>query len=85
MSAESIGPTAFPGVAWPRDAKPTPPGAAGSTADQNRIKPHRARPFGLRGELKSESKKEIPVDHFLNIEKWMVCGRNEKLSIRPIR
>ncbi len=35
MSAKSIGKTAFLGVAWPPDAKPTPPGAAGSTVDQN--------------------------------------------------
>jgi hypothetical protein len=35
VSAESIGQTAFPGVAWPRDAKPTHPGAAGGTVDQN--------------------------------------------------
>ena len=34
MSAESIGQTAFLGVAWPRDAKPTHPGAAGGTVDQ---------------------------------------------------
>ena len=33
--AESIGKTAFLGVAWPREAKPTPPGAAGSTVDKN--------------------------------------------------
>ena len=35
VSAESIGQTAFPGVASPRDAKPTYPGAAGGTVDQN--------------------------------------------------
>ena len=35
VSAESIGQTAFPGVASPRDAKPTHPGAAGGTVDQN--------------------------------------------------
>ena len=38
MSAESIGKTAFLAVAWPREAKPTPPGAAGSALDQNRAK-----------------------------------------------
>jgi len=38
VSAESIGKTAFLGVAWPRDAKPTPPGAAGNTVGQNRAK-----------------------------------------------
>ena len=26
------------GVAWPRDAKPTPPGAVGSAVDQNGAK-----------------------------------------------
>jgi hypothetical protein len=35
VSAESIGQTAFSGVASPRDAKPTHPGAAGGTVDQN--------------------------------------------------
>jgi len=35
VSAESIGQTAFLGVAWPGDAKPTHPGAAGGTVDQN--------------------------------------------------
>ena len=35
VSAESIGQTAFPGVAPPRDAKPTHTGAAGGTVDQN--------------------------------------------------
>lgn len=44
MSAESIGKTAFLGVAWPRDAKPIPSGAAGNTVDQNRLKPCRGRP-----------------------------------------
>jgi hypothetical protein len=35
VSAESIGQTAFLGVAWPRDAKPTHPSAAGGTVGQN--------------------------------------------------
>ena len=35
---KSIGKTAFLGLTWPRDAKPTPPGAAGSAVDQNRAK-----------------------------------------------
>jgi hypothetical protein len=35
VSAQSIGPTAFMRVAWPREAKPTHPGAAGGTVDQN--------------------------------------------------
>ena len=48
----------FPGVAYPPDAKT---GSAGNTVDQNRLKPCRGRPFGLHAELKSESKKEIPV------------------------
>jgi hypothetical protein len=34
VSAKSVGKTAFLGVAWPRDAKPTPPGAAGSAVGQ---------------------------------------------------
>ena len=34
VSVESIGQTAFTGVAWPQDAKPTPPEAAGSTVAQ---------------------------------------------------
>jgi hypothetical protein len=35
VSAKSMGKTAFLGVEWPRDAKPTHPGAAGSAVDQN--------------------------------------------------
>ena len=58
MSAESIGKTAFLGVAWPREAKPTPPGAAGGTVDQNWAKLGQnlaeGGPAGLYAELKSE-------------------------------
>jgi hypothetical protein len=35
VSAESIGKTAFPGVALARDAKPLSPGTAGKTVDQS--------------------------------------------------
>jgi hypothetical protein len=35
VSAKSIGKTAFLGVAWPREAKPTHPGAAGGIVEQN--------------------------------------------------
>ncbi len=38
VSAESIGKTAFLGVAWPRDAKLISPGAAGSLHGPNRGK-----------------------------------------------
>jgi hypothetical protein len=38
VSVESIGQTAFLAVAWPREAKPTPPGAAENTVGQNRAK-----------------------------------------------
>ena len=55
VSAESIGKTAFLGVAWPRDAKPTPPGAAGSTVDQNWAKTLPREAVWSKAELKSES------------------------------
>ena len=62
MSAESIGQTAFPGVAWPRDAKPTHPGAAGSTVGQNRAKilPKEAVWSTRRVEI-GESKRKFPL------------------------
>src|SRR6266851_3611991 len=41
-------------VADPPDVKLSPPGAAGNTVDQNRLKPCRQRLFGLQGDLKSE-------------------------------
>src|SRR5271167_4300515 len=64
VSAESIGKTAFLGVAWPRDAKPIPSGAAGNTVDQNRLKPCRGKPFGLYGSWNRRVKTEIPVYTF---------------------
>ena len=45
MSAESIGQTTFLVVAWPRDAKPTYPGAAGGTVGQTGPKPCPGRPL----------------------------------------
>ena len=50
---------AFPGVACPPDATPTPPGAAQGTVDQNRLKPCRGRPLDLYGELESESQNDV--------------------------
>jgi hypothetical protein len=41
-------------------AKPAPPGAAGNTMDQNRLKPCSARPLGLYGELESGSQNGNP-------------------------
>jgi hypothetical protein len=38
VCAESIGKTVFLRVAWPRDAKPIPHGAAGNIVRQNRAK-----------------------------------------------
>ncbi len=55
MSAQSIGPTAFMGVAWPRDAKPTHPGAAGGTVDQNWAKTLPSEAVWSMRKLKSES------------------------------
>lgn len=39
---------------------PAHPGAAGNTVNQNRLKPCRRRPFGLCGELESESQNGNP-------------------------
>jgi hypothetical protein len=43
--------------AWPAHQRRNPahPSAAGNTVNQNRLKPCRRRPFGLYGELESES------------------------------
>jgi hypothetical protein len=54
VSAESIGQTAFLGVAWPQDAKPTHPGAAGGTVDPNWAKTLPREAGCLYAELKSE-------------------------------
>ncbi len=51
----------FTGVGRAPDAKPAPPGAAGSIVDQTRLKPCWKRPFGLHNELEPEVKMEIPV------------------------
>ena len=50
----------FTGVGCAPDAKPAPPGAAGSVVDQTRLKPCRKRPFRLHNELEPELKTEIP-------------------------
>ncbi len=42
---------AFPGVCVPTRCESGPPGAAGNTVEQNRLKPCKGRPFGLCGEL----------------------------------
>jgi hypothetical protein len=47
VSAEPFAKKASPAVACPPDAKPVAPGAAGNTADQNRLKPCRERSSGL--------------------------------------
>ncbi len=62
VSAESSEKMISTAVADPPDVKPAPPRTTGNTADQNRLKPCRGRPFGLQSELESESKKEIPVE-----------------------
>jgi len=59
---ESITKRHFWALRWLQDAKLGPPGAAGNTVDPNRANranPGRGRPFGLQGELISESKMEI--------------------------
>ena len=54
LSVESIGKRRFLGVALSRDVKAFPPDAA----DQTRTKHCRRRPFGLEGELKSDSRRK---------------------------
>ena len=61
MSAQSIGQTAFPGVAWRRDAKPTHPGAAGGTVGQNWAKTLPREAVRSIAELKWRGKTETPV------------------------
>ncbi len=61
MSAESSEKMISPAVADPPDVKPSPPGAAGNTVDQNRLKPCQGGRLGLQSELESERKKEIPA------------------------
>jgi len=55
VSAESIGKTAFLGVAWLRDAKLTPADDAGSTVGQNRDKALPSEAVWSMRKLKSES------------------------------
>ena len=60
VSAEPFGKRASPGVACPADAKSAPPGAAGNSVDQNRLKPCRERSSGLYGSWNRRVKTEIP-------------------------
>lgn len=57
VSPGSIGKTASSAVEGPPDAKPATSATTGNTADQNRLKPCRGKPFDLRIELKFESQK----------------------------
>jgi hypothetical protein len=61
LSPESMGKTASSAVGSPPDAKPAPHCTTGNTADQNRLKPYKGKPFELSNELKLKVKKEIPV------------------------
>ena len=60
VSPESMGKTASSAVGSPSDAKPAPPRTTGNTADQNRLKPCRGKPFDLWNELELESQKGNP-------------------------
>lgn len=62
LSVESIGKRRFLGIALSRDVKAVPPDAAGSAADQTRTKHCRGRPFGLEGELKSDSRRKFRLN-----------------------
>src|SRR6266851_3155403 len=61
LSPESMGKTASSAVGSPPDAKPAPHCTTGNTADQNRLKPYKGKPFELSNELKLKVKKEIPA------------------------
>ena len=61
MSAELIEQTAFLGVAWPRDAKPTLPAPLGSTVDQNWAKTLPNETVWSMERVKSDGKTEILV------------------------
>jgi hypothetical protein len=52
----------------------------GNTADQTRLKPCRGQPFGLKAELKSERKKEIPVQNICAAQKQQTVGPNEAVG-----
>ena len=58
---QSVRPSQSPGVACPPDAKPAPPGAAGNTVEQNRLKPCGERSSGLYGCSNRRIKMEIPA------------------------
>ena len=76
MSAESIRKTAFLGVAWPRDAKPTPPRAAGGTVDQNWAKTLPREAVWSMERVKSDGKTEIPVYNKRGMaEQWIKEGK----------
>jgi hypothetical protein len=57
VSPESMGKTASSAVGSPPDAKPASPRTPGNHAEQNRLKPRRAKPFDLWKKLKFESQK----------------------------
>jgi hypothetical protein len=62
VSVESIGQTAFAGVAWPQDAKPTPPEAAGSTMVPTRAKILRKEAVWSKRRVEiGESKRKFPL------------------------
>ena len=60
LSVESIGKRHFRGVAWSRDVKAPLPAPLEASLSKTGLKDCRGRSFGLEGELKLESKMEIP-------------------------
>jgi hypothetical protein len=63
VSVESIRQTAFTGVAWPQDAKPTPPEAAGSTVVPNRAKILQKEAVWSKRRVEiGESKRKFPLE-----------------------
>ncbi len=60
VSPESMGKTASSAIGSPPDAKPASPCTTGNTADQNRLKPCKGKPFDLSNELELESQKGNP-------------------------
>jgi hypothetical protein len=60
VSPESMGKTASSAVGSPPDAKPASPCTTGNTADQNRLKPCKGKPFNLSNELELENQKGNP-------------------------
>ncbi len=59
MSAQSIGKTAFLGVAWPRDAKPTIPARLAAPWTKTGPKACRGRLFGLQVVKIAEAKRKF--------------------------